>query len=206
MSRCKWLVISLGLLSACSPAPQSINTSQRINAGIDIVPEAVVAAQKIPPSNLATTGDQPDLIDVISDSDQKHYKLIELLRDSGLIPMLQHSGPFTILAPTDEAFSKLPPGVIERLRQSDHHAELVAFLEHHILVGRIDLAQMLQTDGQLPTLAGSNVIVKGIGDKVMINDANVIRSESSAGNGVVHWVDGVLIPSAGVPAAVEGPG
>ena len=197
MIRCDWLVISLGLLSACSPSPQSSPASQRINAGIDIVPDAVLAAQKIPPANLATTGDQPDLIDVISDSDQKHYTLIELLRDSGLVPMLQRSGPYTIIAPTDEAFSKLPPGVIQRLALPAHHDELVAFMNHHILVGRIDFSQMLETNGQLPTLSGSNVIVKGIGDKVMVNDANVIRSESSAGNGVVHWVDGVLLPPAG---------
>jgi uncharacterized surface protein with fasciclin (FAS1) repeats len=181
-------------LSACAPTPKPIDNSQRINAGIEIVPEAVLAAQRIPPSDRATTGDQLDLIDVISDSDQKHYKLIELLRESGLVPMLQSTGPYTILAPTDDAFNKLPPGVLDRLMQPAHHDQLVAFLKYHILPGRIELADMLQTNGQIPTLGGANVIIKGIGDKAMVNDANVIRSESSAANGVVHWVDNVMIP------------
>jgi uncharacterized surface protein with fasciclin (FAS1) repeats len=206
MSRRTSAILIALFLQACSPAPRTIDNSQKINAGIDIVPEAVLAAQKIPPSNQPTPSDQPDLVDVISNSDQKHYTLVKLLRESGLIPMLQQAGPYTIFAPTDDAFSKLPPGVINRLTLPAHHAQLVVFLKYHLLGGAIDLTQMQRTDGQVPTLAGANVIIKGIGDKVMVNDTNVIHSDPAASNGIVHWIDGVLIPGPGVLAAMIQPG
>ncbi len=178
----------------CGPRLKPADNSQRINAGVEIIPEAVLAAEKISPSHQGTSTDQLDLIDVINDSNQQHYKLVELLRSSGLVPLLQQTGPYTVMAPTDDAFAKLPPGVFERLLQPAHHQQLVDFVDYHLLVGRISFAEMLQTNGQVPTIAGPKIIIKGIDDKAMVNDANVIRSDSSAANGVVHWIDHVLIP------------
>jgi uncharacterized surface protein with fasciclin (FAS1) repeats len=163
---------------------------------VNIVPEAVQASLKIAPSNAPTPSSIPDLIDVISAADQKHYTLIELLRTSGLVPMLQQAGPYTVLAPTDEAFKKLPPGVVDRLLLPSHHAELVAFVKYHLLDGRIGAADLSQTNGQIPTLTGQKVIVRGIDEKTMINDANVLRSDAGASNGTVHWLDSVLLPPA----------
>jgi uncharacterized surface protein with fasciclin (FAS1) repeats len=171
-----------------------MDTSQRINAGVNILPEAMLASQKMTPSSVPTSIDQPDLIDVINDSDQKHYTLIQLLRASGLIPVLQQAGPYTLFAPTDEAFAKLPPGTIDRLLQPAHHTELVSLLRYHVLKGNLAMADLLQTDGLVSTLGGQKVVVKGIDGKVMVNDVNVIRSDPGAENGTVHWVDGVLIP------------
>ncbi len=188
------LFLCLLFLLGCDPPPPVADNSQHVNAGVDIVPEAVLAAQKQAPSNHDVVGDQLDLIDVISDSDEKHYTMIELLRTSGLVPLLQRSGPFTVLAPTDEAFGKLPPGVLDRLMQPAHHRQLVDFVKYHLLDGRITMADLLQTNGQVPTLDGPAVTIKGIGEKAMVNDANVIRSETSAANGVVHWLDNVLLP------------
>ena len=195
---CSSLFVSFVALSfflqGCGPTRKPADNSQKINAGIEIIPEAVLAAQKIAPSHQSTTADQLDLIDVISDSDQKHYKLVELLRSSGLVPLLQQTGPYTLMAPTDEAFNKLPPGVVDRLLLPSHHAQLVQFMKYHLLAGRISFTEMLQTNGQVTTLDGPRVIIKGIDDKAMVNDANVLRSDSTAANGVVHWIDHVLIP------------
>ena len=189
-------LILLATIAGCHQTARPMDTSQRINAGVEIVPEAVLAAEKMSPKPHDVSSDQLDLIDVINGSDQKHYKLIEALRASGFVPLLQQSGPYTIMAPTDEAFDKLPPGVFDRLLLPAHHQQLVAFLKYHLLTGRITFAQMLETNGQIPTLAGPNVIVKGIDNKAMVNDANVLRSDSTAANGVVHWIDHVLIPPA----------
>ncbi len=174
----------------------SIDNSQKINAGVNIVPEAVLASMKNLPSDRPTSLDEPDLIDVISASDEKHYTLVALLRGSGLVPTLQQAGPYTILAPTDEAFDKLPPGVVDRLLSPSHHAALVAFVRYHLLGGRVSFSDMLQTNGQVPTLQGGRVVIKGVGDKAMVNDANVLRSDASACNGNVHWIDSVLLPPA----------
>jgi uncharacterized surface protein with fasciclin (FAS1) repeats len=184
----------ISLFAGCSPAPQVVNTSQKVNSGVNIVPQAVLASITIVPSTAPTSLQQPDLIDVISTSEQKHYIWIELLRTSGLVPKLQEAGPYTVLAPTDEAFDKLPPGVIDRLLLPSHHPALVALVKYHLLNGQVDAKGLQETNGQLPTLNGTKIVVRGIGDKVMINDANVIRSDSSAINGTVHWIDTVLVP------------
>jgi len=174
-----------------------MDQSQRNDSAVNILPDAVLASMKESPSKKPTGDDELHLMDVISDSDQPHDKLKELLRASGLEPMLQQEGPHTILAPTDDAFSKLPPGVLDQLLLPSHHAALVDFLKYHLLKGRIDFDAMLHTNARVPTLDGPGVTIKGIGDKVMVNDANVIRSESSASNGVVHWLDHVLLPPMG---------
>jgi uncharacterized surface protein with fasciclin (FAS1) repeats len=204
MPRLPLLIISTAIfLQACLPAPRAIDNSQKINAGINIVPEAILAAQTLKPSNQPTSANQTDLIDAISNSDQKHYTLIQLLRESGLVPMLQKAGPYTLFAPTDDAFSKLPPGVIDRLTKPANHAQLVSFLKYHMLPGQVDFQQMQQTDGQVTTLAGPNIIIKGISGKVMINDTNVLKSDNTADNGVIHWLDGVLIPNQGAGMAMR---
>jgi uncharacterized surface protein with fasciclin (FAS1) repeats len=187
------LILICIAMIGCSPKPATMDTSQRINAGVNIVPTAVLAAEKEVPSKKPASGDV-DLIDVISDSDEPHYKLIEVLRESGLVPLLQEQGPYTILAPTDDAFAKLPPGVLDRLLLPSHHTDLVNFVNFHLLKGRITESEMIQTNGQVPTLAGPSIVIKGTGSKVMVQDANVIRSDSAASNGAVHWIDTVLIP------------
>jgi uncharacterized surface protein with fasciclin (FAS1) repeats len=190
------LLLCAMLLTGCLPAPQSVDNSQKINSGVNIVPEAVLASLKVPPSSAPTSDTVPDLIDVIQTADQKHYTMIELLRNSGLVPLLQKQGPYTVLAPTDEAFDKLPPGVIDRLLLPSHHAELLAFVKYHLLDGRIGSTELLETNGQVPTLSGNKLIIRGIGNKAMINDANVLRTDSGASNGTVHWLDSVLLPPA----------
>jgi uncharacterized surface protein with fasciclin (FAS1) repeats len=193
----RWCSLNLALLSllaGCLPAPQVVNTAQKVNSGVNLVPQAVLASMTLPPSTAPTSLAQPDLIDVMSAPEQKDATWIELLRTSGLVPTLQQAGPYTVLAPTDEAFEKLPPGVIDRLLLPSHRAQLIALVKYHLLNGQVDAKGLQETNGQLPTLNGTKIVVRGIDDKVMINDANVIRSDSSAVNGTVHWIDTVLLP------------
>jgi uncharacterized surface protein with fasciclin (FAS1) repeats len=187
-------LVAAATLVGCTQKPATIDTSQQINSGVNILPEAVVASLKETPSKKLSSSDVPDLIEVMSDSQVPHYKLIELLRTAKMVPTLQQVGPYTIFAPTDDAFNKLPPGVLDRLMLPSHRAELVHFLNYHLLKGRIDTDALQHTDGQVPTLAGPSVVIKGIGGKVMVKDANVLSSEASASNGIVHWIDNVLLP------------
>lgn len=188
------LLLGICLVAGCTPKPAVIDNSQRTNSGVNIVPEAVLAATKLPPSNAPTSSVQPDVINAIVSSEQKHDTLMKLLTAARMVPMLQEAGPYTILAPTDEAFDKLPPGVIDRLLLPSHRPQLISLLKYHLLSGRITAADLQETNGQVRTLQGSDVIIRGIGEKVMINDANVIQSDASASNGVVHWIDTVLLP------------
>ncbi len=178
----------------CKARPPVIDDSQRINSGVNIVPRAVLAAERQTPSSGPATRSLPDLNDTISDSDQPHYHLIEVLRNAGCIPLLQEAGPYTIFAPTDAAFDKLPPGTLDELLRPANHAQLVRFVKYHLLTGRVSAGDLLHTNGSVKTVAGPTVIIKGIDAKVMVNDANVIRTDTTASNGVVHWTDGVLMP------------
>ena len=117
-----------------------------------------------------------------------------MLRTAGCIPLLEEAGPYTIFAPTDAAFAKLPPGTLDELLKPANHAELVRFAKYHLMTGRLTANDLLHTNGSVKTLAGPTVIIKGIDDKVMVNDANVTRTDTAASNGIIHWIDGVLIP------------
>ena len=120
--------------------------------------------------------------------------ILRALRLSGLVPELRQKGPYTLLAPTDEGFAKLPPGAFERLLQPDRQEQLRALLRYHLLTGRVLYKQMLDTNGQVSSLSGQKMIVRGVDDKVMVDDANIVRSDTAASNGVIHWIDGVLLP------------
>jgi len=188
------LLAMLLIASGCVPEAKPRDTSLDASAGVNIVPEAILASEKITPSTQPSDDSRPDLISVLSRSPEHHEKFLQALRMAGMVPMLREKGPYTLFAPTDEAFAKLPPGTLDRLLQRPDR--LRALLEYHILTGRVPFAQILQTNGQVATVAGEKqkLIIRGIGRKVMVNDANVIQSEQSASNGVIHWIDGVLLP------------
>ncbi len=203
-------------VTGCLPQPKVIDNSQQINGGVNLVPAPVLAAEKQPPSTAPAARAGNDVIETILESDQKHYDLAEVLNRSGLVPLLQTAGPYTVLAPTDAAFDKLPPGLLDELLEPKNHDKLVAFARYHLLRGAMSFAEMVQTNGQVQTMdgpatppkvgvnsparpMGSAVIIKGIAGKVMINDTNVIRTDTAANNGIIQWIDGVLIP----PAALD---
>lgn len=163
-----------------------------VNAGVNIVPEAILASEKITPSTQPTDTNRPDLIQVLSQSQQHHQMILRALRTCDLASQLREKGPFTLLAPTDEAFSKLPPGTLDRLLARPE--QLGALLRYHLLTGRILYKDLLATNGQVSASSGQTLIIRGIDSNVMVNDTNVIQSENSPSNGAIHWIDGVLLP------------
>jgi uncharacterized surface protein with fasciclin (FAS1) repeats len=193
----KQLFLSMMILTlaiGCTQRPAVRDISAEANGGVNIVPNVVLAAQKIGPEQLPIDENRPDLIQALSQSPMSHEDVLRALRATDLVTQLQNEGPFTLLAPTDEAWNKLPPGTLDRLLRPTNHDKLRALMLHHILKGRIELRDMLNTNGQVVTLAGDKVIIRGVGDKVVINDTNVIRAEDGASNGVIVWIDGVLLP------------
>jgi uncharacterized surface protein with fasciclin (FAS1) repeats len=188
-------ILVAGCPLACAPKAPVIDRSNLVNNGVDIVPREVLAASRSVPTTLPPAPeDQADLIQTIQDSQQKHYDLIEVIRASGLLHTLQFEGDFTILAPTDEAFAKLPPGRLDWLLLPQNHQRLVQFVQYHIIKGRVSQQQMLDTDGTVASYSGLPLTIRGIEGKVVINDANVIKSNTTAYNGNVVWIDNILDP------------
>ena len=121
--------------------------------------------------------------------------LATALTAAGLVDTLKGPGPFTVLAPTDAAFAKLPAGTVDSLLKPENKAKLTAILTYHVVPGKVMAADVVKlTDAA--TLNGAKVMIKADGKTVMVNDANVIATDIAASNGVIHVIDSVLMPPA----------
>ena len=118
--------------------------------------------------------------------------LAAALEAAGLIDTLKGDGPFTVFAPTDEAFAKLPEGTVEGLLQPENLDQLVAILTYHVVPGAVTAEQVV-TLNQAATVNGQTVDIS-VGDSVMVDDANVIATDIMATNGVIHVIDSVILP------------
>ncbi len=121
--------------------------------------------------------------------------LAAALTEAGLIDTLKSAGPFTVFAPTDEAFAKLPKGTVEALLKDK--AALTKILTYHVVKGNVMTAQVVTMNGKnVATVEGSTVKVKVKGGKVMVNNANVVKTDIACSNGVIHVIDTVIMPKA----------
>mmetsp|Transcript_21125 Transcript_21125/g.25114 ORF Transcript_21125/g.25114 Transcript_21125/m.25114 type:complete len:194 (-) Transcript_21125:275-856(-) len=129
--------------------------------------------------------------------------LVTLLAKAELVEILSGTGPFTVFAPTDDAFAMLDAEVVKCLKKDKYKAELTAVLKYHVANGKVE-SSTLKNDQKVETLEGSEATVTIAGDTVKINDATVEIPDVSATNGIIHAIDGVLIPTgnAGVKALI----
>ena len=119
--------------------------------------------------------------------------LAAALEAAGLVETLKGAGPFTVFAPTDEAFAKLPAGTVEDLLKPENKDKLVAILTYHVVAGKVMAADVVNLT-EATTVQGGKVAIKVDGGKVMINDATVTQTDIEASNGVIHVIDTVIMP------------
>ena len=117
--------------------------------------------------------------------------LAAALTETGLVEALQSDGPFTVFAPTDDAFAKLPEGTLETLINDKE--TLKKILLYHVVAGEVTSKEVVNLT-KAETLAGKNIKIKVIEGSVMINNSKVIGADIMASNGVIHAIDTVLIP------------
>jgi uncharacterized surface protein with fasciclin (FAS1) repeats len=117
--------------------------------------------------------------------------LATALETAGLIETLKGKGPFTVFAPTDEAFAKLPAGTVESLLKDKE--KLTKILLYHVVSGKV-MAKDVVTLKSAKTVQGSSVKINVSGGKVMVDNANVVKTDVVAANGVIHVIDTVIIP------------
>jgi uncharacterized surface protein with fasciclin (FAS1) repeats len=124
-----------------------------------------------------------------------HFEtLAAALEAAGLTDTLKGDGPFTVFAPTDEAFAKLPEGTIESLLKSENRDQLVAILTYHVVPGKVTAAEVATLD-ETATVNGADLTIDASGSRVKVNDAEVITADVAASNGVIHVIDTVLLPA-----------
>lgn len=119
--------------------------------------------------------------------------LAAALQAAGLVETLKGKGPFTVFAPTDEAFAKLPAGTVESLLKPENKAKLVAILTYHVVSGDVKAADVVKLNSAR-TVQGGSVTISATGGKVKVDNATVVKADVAASNGVIHVVDTVLMP------------
>jgi uncharacterized surface protein with fasciclin (FAS1) repeats len=142
-------------------------------------------------SNFARATNQ-DIVDTAVGAGQ-FKTLAAALGAAGLVETLKGSGPYTVFAPTDEAFAKLPVGTVENLLKPENKAKLTAILTYHVVPGAVMAEQVTKLD-EAKTVNGAMVKVSTEDGKVMINDATVVKADIEASNGVIHVIDKVILP------------
>ena len=137
-------------------------------------------------------GAQADIVDTAVAAGQFNT-LAAALKAAGLVDALKGDGPFTVFAPTDEAFAKLPAGTVENLLKPENKDTLVAILTYHVVPGKVKAEQAVKLD-TAATLNGQLIDINASNGKVMIDGATVVATDVMASNGVIHVIDSVIMP------------
>jgi uncharacterized surface protein with fasciclin (FAS1) repeats len=153
---------------------------------------AAVAAIGLTLATVDTRAAEKDIVDTAVSAGQ-FKTLAAALGAADLADTLKGSGPFTVFAPTDEAFAKLPAGTVENLLKAENKEQLVAILTYHVVPGKVMAADVVKLK-EAKTVNGKMVDIKTKGDAVMINDAKVTATDIGASNGVIHVIDTVILP------------
>lgn len=145
-------------------------------------------------SALAADG---DIVDVAS-KNGSFKTLVAAVAAADLVETLQGEGPFTVFAPTDEAFAALPPGTVEDLLKPENKAKLVSILTYHVVSGKVMAADVKA--GAVPSVEGDTIDITMADGKVMVDGATVVMTDVKATNGVIHVIDKVIMPEMDAPA------
>ena len=119
--------------------------------------------------------------------------LAKALQAAGLVDTLKGKGPFTVFAPTDAAFAKLPAGTLDDLLKPENKRKLTEILTYHVVSGKVAAADVTQLKTS-KTVNGKSVRISTVGGSVMVDDAKVVKADVMASNGVIHVIDSVILP------------
>jgi uncharacterized surface protein with fasciclin (FAS1) repeats len=167
-------------LAACSSSSDETVASPAAS-------ESAAAAESSMASEAPMAG---DIIEVASTTDG-FATLTAAVTAAGLVETLQGEGPFTVFAPTDDAFAALPAGVLDALLLPENKDALTKILTYHVVSGKVMAADV--TDGDVPTVEGQTVALS-TADGVTVNGAKVIQADVETSNGVIHAIDAVILP------------
>lgn len=138
------------------------------------------------------SGQSKDIVDTAVEA-RTFNSLVTALKAAGLVETLKGKGPFTVFAPTDEAFAKLPPGTLDDLLKPQNKDRLTKILTYHVVSGRLMASDVVELKSA-KTLSGESLQIQSAGGTVTVNGARVIKTDITASNGVIHVIDAVLLP------------
>lgn len=176
--------ILFAMINACNPAPQETNNvaSESSNS----------TNQSKGQSAVVDDASQKDVVKVASGS-KDHTTLVQAIVAADLVNALSNAGPFTVFAPTNEAFNKLPAGTLEGLLKPDQKDALQNILQYHVSVG-VFKPEMLKDGQTIGQVNGDNITISNKDGKILVNGTANIIATIPASNGIIHVIDAVLLP------------
>jgi uncharacterized surface protein with fasciclin (FAS1) repeats len=169
-----------------------------MNARITLLALATISLGLVPatfakPRGLAGSAAKADIVDTALNNG--HFNtLVAALQTAGLSDTLKGSGPFTVFAPTDEAFQKLAPGTLETLLKPENKQQLINLLSYHVVAGTVTAKELRGKTATPMTVEGDALAIDATQKKIMVDNAEVTRQDVAATNGVIQVIDTVLIP------------
>lgn len=142
--------------------------------------------------HMASRGYDKDIVETAAAAGQFNT-LLAAAKAAGLVEVLQSEGPYTVFAPTDEAFAKLPAGTVEELLKPENREQLAAILKYHVVPGKL-MAQDVVGKESLATAEGGALTVKVKDGKAYVDNAQIVTTDIAASNGVIHVIDSVVLP------------
>jgi uncharacterized surface protein with fasciclin (FAS1) repeats len=156
-----------------------------------IVPPSLDVASLLPTPEETTAPTAAGDIVAVASGNPDFSTLVAAVQAAGLVETLQGEGPFTVFAPTNDAFAALPAGLVDKLLLPENKDILVAILTYHVVSGKVMAADVMA--GDVPSVQGENIAVTTDGG-VKVNGATVIATDVEASNGVIHVIDAVILP------------
>lgn len=179
--------MKLNLILPLAVATAWACSSPKQEAPAEATPAQATAGQSAVQDNVS----QPNIVQVAANSPD-HKTLVTALKAAEYVDALSNAGPFTVFAPTDEAFGKLPAGTVETLVKPENKAKLQNILEYHVYVGVIR-ENMIQNGMTLNQVNGKNVTLTKEGESTLVNGAKIIATVQTS-NGIIYVIDQVLLP------------
>lgn len=178
----KSLVFSVALIAVVSfsvvASAQNCKSQSHVSA-----PATQEVAQKT---------EMKDIVDTAAGA-EAFKTLVAAVKAADLVDVLKSEGPFTVFAPTNEAFAKLPEGTVESLLQPENREKLIAILKYHVVAGKVMSGDVVKLDSA-KTVQGQEVAIQVEDGTVMINNAKVVKVDVECTNGVIHVIDTVILP------------
>ena len=165
-----------------------MNLRTSLKALVLIIPFALAAC-----ASQQEASSEKDIVDTAVEAGQFNT-LVAAVQAADLVDTLKSDGPFTVFAPTDAAFAKLPDGTVENLLKPENKDQLVAVLTYHVVSGKIMSSDIAGKKAEVPTVQGSDLSVDATSG-VMVDNAMVVAADIEASNGVLHVIDTVVLPN-----------
>lgn len=154
---------------------------------------SIAVALVLAPLAVSAQTKQADIVDTAVGAGSFNT-LVAAVKAAGLVETLKGPGPFTVFAPTDAAFAKLPAGTVENLLKPENKNMLIAVLTYHVVPGKVMAADVVKLK-EAKTVQGSSVKISVTDGKVYVDKANVVKTDIVTSNGVIHVIDSVILPT-----------